>query len=800
MIERMAVGSVVARRLASAVAPLLYFAASTALFFRAILFTGHQFHIPYDLYEYHYPLTELIAWSLRQFRQLPWWNPFSYCGEPFSGNITTAMFYPATLPVVALGNLLYGRVPYSFMEMQVVAHVFFAGLGAYVLLRRLGCWRAPALLGGTVFQLGAFFASQTQHLGAVAGAAWIPWLALATRHLAERRNFAGLSATAVVLALMVLAGFPAIFLPAYVFGGLWVLCWAYPSKGQGRSDSPLKPLARLAGPLALYAGACLLSAALAAVALLPAFDVARLSVATLRPRQQAVEGFAWEALTSLLVPNFFSQLRGNYWGFVNYTFMYLYQGLPALLLVVAGLALKPARRVVVFWVSAAFAFLWMFGGRFFLSEIIFMVFPGFAARGIYPEFVLAFFSLSFAALAAFSLQALGEDELRVEVRLWKAAALAAFALGLVGYAVMPAFSDQATQQRLANAAGSLQYAALILLACCLILGRMTAAAPSGRGAFSALLVAVAVIDLVAAGSSTAPNTYPGNVERPEKRRGIEEPAEVLKIIADHAPPGEPYRIDTSDLPYSWQTIFPLHRVASANGMSAVLLLDYLRYRSAFSTSTDRQFRLDDARSPLLNLLNVRYVVSTQEEIPGLERISKGWHKVFENRRALPRFYLVGQVLPVKSSEQAMGILKEGDPDPRLAAVVQGEGIPDLPWKPGQPSPGAVQLTLYSPNEIRLEVQANRACLLVAAETYWPEWRAQVDGYSQPVFRANAIQRGVFLPAGRHSVRFLLVPVKVYVGGAISLVALVSVLLGWLLSSRRERALALERQRPTTTAG
>ncbi len=159
-----------------ALAPGLYFAVSTALFFRGVLFARHDFHIPYDLYDYHYPLSELIAWSLRQFGQLPWWNPFSYCGEPLSGNITTGIFYPTTLLSIVLGNALHGRLPYRYMELQVIGHICFAGIAMYVLLRRLNCGRLAALFGGTVFQLGAFFATQTQHLGAVCGAAWLPWL------------------------------------------------------------------------------------------------------------------------------------------------------------------------------------------------------------------------------------------------------------------------------------------------------------------------------------------------------------------------------------------------------------------------------------------------------------------------------------------------------------------------------------------------------------------------------------------------------------------------------------------------
>jgi len=794
-------------RLRPALGPLLYFAASTALFFRGVLFARHEYHIPYDLYDYHYPLSELIAWSLRQFGRLPWWNPFSYCGEPFSGNITTAIFYPTTLFSILLGNVLHGRLPYRYMELQVIGHVFFAGLGMYVLLRRLECGRAGALLGGTVFQLGAFFTTQTQHLGAACGAAWLPWLALATRYLARRLNFPGVAAVASVLALMVLAGFPAVFLPAYVFAGIWVLCWSWPDGGpRSKVQGPKVPaeaktldlgpwtldlIRWLAKPCVLYLAACLLSMALAAAVLLPAFDVARLSLATMRPRSQAIDGFRWEALTSLLLPNLFSQLRGPYWGTINLTFMCLYQGLPALLLVAAATALRPARRLAVFWVSAAFAFLWMFGDTFGISEAIFVLSPGFVGRGVYPPFILAYFCLAFAALAGMALDAMERGELEARWRPWRIIGLGAVGVGIVFYGAVAFLAEPARREPLINVAAAFLYAGVILLAVCVLFQRMAVAAGPVRARLAAVLVAVALLDLVAVGSHSWPNIAEGDIENPKPVPGMETPDDALAIIQRHAaanlPKDELYRIDTSDLGYAWQTMSPLRRIPSANGMNAVLLLDYVQYRSSFSTIADRQFRLDDGQSPLLDLLNVRYVISLREEVPGLERIYKGWLKVFFNPRALPRFRLVGQVLDVMSPEEAVQTLRSGDFDLRLAATVQAPVHPELPWAPDAPPPGAVRLLDYSPNQVRLEVEAGRPCLLVAAETYWPEWRARVDGSDQPIVRANAIQRGIFLSAGHHVVEMRLVPAKMYAGAAVSVLALLVIIAGLWRTVRRRWA-------------
>ena len=91
---------------------LLYCLASTALFFRNPLFFWGRFHIPHDLPNQHYPWSDFVSWSLRETGQLPWWNPYSFMGEPFFANVQAAMFYPPRLLTVLLGNATRGYLSF----------------------------------------------------------------------------------------------------------------------------------------------------------------------------------------------------------------------------------------------------------------------------------------------------------------------------------------------------------------------------------------------------------------------------------------------------------------------------------------------------------------------------------------------------------------------------------------------------------------------------------------------------------------------------------------------------------------
>ncbi len=57
------------------------------------------------------------------------------------------------------------------------------------------------------------------------------------------------------------------------------------------------------------------------------------------------------------------------------------------------------------------------------------------------------------------------------------------------------------------------------------------------------------------------------------------------------------------------------------------------------------------------------------------------------------------------------------------------------------------------DEIRVRVQADEDFVLLVAESWYPHWRAEVDGRKAPLLRVNGGFLGVAVPAGAHEVRF-----------------------------------------------
>ena len=119
---------------------------------------------------------------------------------------------------------------------------------------------------------------------------------------------------------------------------------------------------------------------------------------------------------------------------------------------------------------------------------------------------------------------------------------------------------------------------------------------------------------------------------------------------------------------------------------------------------------------------------------------------------------------------------------------------DAPLDAPVPAPelGSLAFLEDEPNRVRLQVEASRPALLVLADTYFPGWRASVDGTPAEILPVGGAVRGVRLPEGAHEVEFRYAPLSFSVG--LLLAALAAALLGFLGLSGRGGAVRATRRR------
>jgi hypothetical protein len=222
-----------------------------------------------DAFIYFYPYWAEATRAIQAGRLLLW-NPCLFMGAPFLANSQVGVFYPLNL-------VLWLLLPaHQSLHLTIVLHLCLAALNAYLWgrvslrLGRVGAWAV-----GATFALGGYLGAQVEHVNQLQGLAWLPlMLALWDRGTANQQvsNKTALAGLAVAIGLVLLAGhtqtafISLIGMAAYGLG---------PALWRGLRRREWKPLIQRA--LLLVAAACL-GAALAAVQLIPTWELTRLSV------------------------------------------------------------------------------------------------------------------------------------------------------------------------------------------------------------------------------------------------------------------------------------------------------------------------------------------------------------------------------------------------------------------------------------------------------------------------------------------------------------------------------------------
>jgi hypothetical protein len=144
--------------------------------------------------------------------------------------------------------------------------------------------------------------------------------------------------------------------------------------------------------------------------------------------------------------------------------------------------------------------------------------------------------------------------------------------------------------------------------------------------------------------------------------------------------------------------------------------------------------------------------------------------IYENAHALPRAWLASDARALDEGA-TLEVIRSGSlPDgsrwePARTALVESD--PHAEFLSGKGG-GRAEVTRYEANRVDVKTEAESPSILVLAENHYPGWRAYVDGESAGVLRVDYNLRGVFVPGGRHEVRFVYRPKSVLIGLAVSL--------------------------------
>lgn len=759
-----------------------------SLFFFAPGLSGGRAPVFRDLLVLVIPLRGFARHALHA-GSFPLWTDDLFFGAPFFADYQSAVLYPPSLLIYAL--------PFPFgLSVFLAFHLAIAGWGmALYLERRRGLGPAEALFGAVVFGFGGFFVSLIPLTNQLEVAAWLPWLLLAGEELVASGGVRWFFVLVIVVALQALGG-----APEALFASLLLLACA-----AAREAARRKTWARVS----TLAAAVALGLLLCAVQLLPTAEYAATTDRSRGLAYDAVvaESLAPRSLLQLLLPHAF---EGGAPGFVPEggvpLFWSIYVGITAVALAALSLAARPAGFwAAVFWVSLVLSL----GSATPAFSSLYHLLPRWVGAFRFPAkwFLPAHFALAVLAACALDRAAREGRGRRALLGLTAAIALAGAgfaalasrapetALGLLGYELPSGVGTRALAILAAGLAlTSLRSTLLALFAAGLlwlaIRGRAT---PRGLVLGLCLLTVVDLVSIHAPMPCFVPwhsletAADPGSLGITAGERVFHYCTRSFGCLPRGAPglapwrgglrPGESVADQARSLARASIPNLPmLHGVGTVAGSDGFTTRDQQTFFRVLR-------ELPRGRAiHLLASLGVGHLVGPEAIAPpqGTRFAPTGppWHYELVNRA--PRVYFAERLFTAYDTASALSRAAAAEFRPGRDAVTVGDR--ELP---PHPSAGEVLNVTIGASQIEADVVSSGEGFLVFCDTWFPGWRATVDGAETEILRANGVMRGIRIDRGSHRVEMRYRPRSLQTGGLISFASvLVMIAIGARAGTRR----------------
>ncbi len=738
---------------------------------------------PFDLIFYYIPMLQQATERMRA-GDLPLWNPHQCCGVPFLATAQVGVFYPPTWLALVLPTTLA-------VQVLMFGQVFLAGLFAALFYRSLDRgWFASAI--GGLLLIFTCVLGQIYWPSQVATLVWMPFLFwTAERFIQSRRWYWWLLFTFGV-ALQALAGFPQFMVYTFYLLGPYVLVrliCAARAQGAGQADAPTasshRRWALATGGLLL--AACVLATGLAAIQMVPTFELARNTARSGPLTEQAVHYLESERGRYLTLRGFFANMFNPRAKMITFDFPdgSGYLGTITPLLACLGLLFGwRDHRIRLFAVAVGVSFLLAFGysdGSAWAYRIFARLPTGNMFRT--PSRLLLITYFSAITLGVFGLDRVATGLRELRGRLWLRIAVVVLAVGL-------AMAAQSVSDDLGlRMAG----AAVVLVCMAYLMGER----PALLGTVRALILVVLVVDLAGA---TAPygslRDIPvewgqwhhwGGVSpiRPEERDRAVRDAGLSRVALPGLrptkviePPARYYAVTEYEplLPDRWCWA---NRSMGGEPGFVMCMIDPVKY-SGFYDMAGVTYLFRTQISDLARQRMGPHQWEIHHRVPG--PAPAGMSSTLEHRTtALPRAYLVGRY-ELCPPEQALTRFMRADFDYQHAVLL--EAPVDMPQAPAGTARQNVDVVSYAPERVVLRAEADGPRLLVLTDTYFPGWRATLDGLPIPILRANYLFRAVVLPPGRHEVIFAYAPRSFTAGASLTVLsALLILIFAWWMRRR-----------------
>ena len=737
-----------------------------------------------DMWTQYFP-AKWYAFSYIKQGILPLWTPNLLFGFPIFAEAQSGMLYPLSLPFVFLPTA-------TAFSVTVFMRLFLGGLFTFLYVRSISNHFTGSMLSAIAFACGGYMTAQLRHENVGNALIWLPLILLFLDRWIKYLDRRALAGSILCLGVSFLAGYFYISFFILITASIYYAYRVYNRTGIRTSLTALRPY--VLGFLAFG----VLSVAIAGIQIVPNYELAQESIRS--------GGLDYETSTqvslppfqmiSMLFPKFFGYPPDqNAWGMWSGNFIDLvcYIGILPLLTLTAALVMRRDRSTLFFAGALTISLLLAFGQ---FSPLWYLVnkLPVFSMMQN-PSRFLSIAAFSGAVLAGLGLASLmtkaGSQRARGWVRYMVPACSLVVALSIVSGSLVSGlknqildsgrwFIDQFVYGRSIHEKSQSQYYDLLIqyydqiemiatishpyiyIPVILLAVSCPIVAILARGSRWPLAIGLTALILTSADLVLFGHKYnllmpPDVYDRKDYYIAVMEndPGIFRYCFAPMSPNPKNYDALRFDEMY-------------VQGHSPIVMR---RQKEVIEALRDQASVLPDISvAPLLNMLNVKYVVTgdSLHQDWAVNRFDEG-AKVYENTAALPRAFMVpaGTILP--DGGAVLSQISDPDFDPLERVLFDGSQVKHArssEWS----RTGTAEIIRYDIHDIIVEVDSEGG-YLVLTDTFFPGWNADIDGAATEILRANYAFRAVELTPGKHRIHFYYQPTSFLIGLSISLLAL-----------------------------
>lgn len=723
--------------------------------------TGSKFFITpdfggSDILMAEYPTKFFLAELLKQ-HQWPLWNPQIATGFPLAA--LTGLFNPVNL------ILFYFLEPPVAFNLGLAITFLTAGIFTYLFCRSLNLSRFSSLLAATSFSFSGIFVTQINHFTVIQTLSFFPIELYLIEIYIQKRRLSICVLLAFAVGLQILTGFFQVVLYSLIVLTIYAFLRIFYVQNSSSviltlSETKRKNLSRSFVPqsgtqddtkqkwtlITALMIAFIFGFLVAAVQLLPSWEFTQISTRSSGVSPEEIRRFPYPVkhLVTFLWPYLLGDPRqGSYptfnknWGIFWENTGYL-GILPVILAITALVAARKYRHIILFASILLVSLLLMLGKN--SPTFSLFQFPPLSLFRVPARWIM-FFTFTTSILAAYGLEIF---QAKFKTRL------------------KPAYLNLILITILATSTTSLFFFSYNY---------------NPRGQTDKWLAQTQTADFLKNDQSLYRIDSGGNAaiwnEQFLKKGWLSQKENYLTFLEVLEP--------------NFNIIFGIDHVSSYP-----VIQSQRSYQINYLRDQDVKFKefnlaVDPVARNLLDLQNVKYFIApynfsgrdmdlvfkTQTQPP---------YYVYQNKTVFPRAFIVTNWEYAPTLQEQYQILSSSRFNPAKTAILEKT----LTKNSFRTKDSSVNITKYENQNVQIEAQTDNGGILVLADSFYPGWKAYVDGREAEILAANINQRAVVLEKGKHTVQFVYKPESFKKGAAISLASSVTLLALLIVLTCREK--------------